>query len=379
VLIEVKGVQFVNKGAELMLYAVIQQLQSRLPNAKLVLEPGTNSPFEKRMQVGALQKFSIKKGRFDLNSISYYIPKRVRSWLTKSFGIVMEADIDAVLEASGFAYGDQWPSIKITHLCNEILRANKNGKKYVLLPQAMGPFSRSEDAKRLKKALPNASLVCAREKSSYENIVNMVGERPNILQFGDFTNLVNPIVGERWQQYKNLMLIIPNYNMMSERNNNNKWKEHYLSMLTDSISLGIEKGLTPVILNHEGKEDAKVCALIQEKSGHKIEIFHEQDSRKVKGIISVAKLVVCSRFHGCVSALCQGVPCLGTSWSHKYERLFEEYSLDKCLLMPDFTKDELNSRMDYALEHSFALSDEARIKFKQDSSDMWDRVVTVLK
>ncbi|WP_293748962.1 polysaccharide pyruvyl transferase family protein [uncultured Paraglaciecola sp.] len=378
-IIEVKGVQFVNKGAELMLYAVIQQLQDRVPNARLVLEPGPNSPYDKRAKIGALQKFSIKKGRFDLNKLSYFIPKRIRSWLINSFGIVLEADVDIILDASGFAYGDQWGSTKIKHLCNEILRMNKSDKKYIFLPQALGPFTRDVDVSRLRRALPKATLICAREKSSYDSVTNIIGKHSNIVQFGDFTNLVNPIVDQHWRDYTNLMLIIPNYNMMSDRNVDSKWKDNYLSLLAECIKIGDMKGMTPVILNHEGHEDEKICTLIRNMSEKNIEIFHEQDSRKVKGIISVAKLIVCSRFHGCVSALSQGVPCLGTSWSHKYEHLFDEYGLSECLLVPNNSGEQLESKMSYALEHSSLISETPRTIFKKESSDLWDKVVSAIK
>lgn len=377
--IEVKGVQFVNKGAELMLYAVIQQLQIRMPNARLILEPGSNSPYDKRAKVGALQKFSMKKGRFDLNNLSYFIPRRIRSWLINNFGIVLESDVDIILDASGFAYGDQWGSIKIKHLCNEILRVNKRDKKYVFLPQALGPFTRVDDVNRLARALPKATLICAREKSSYDNVTKIIGEHSNTVQFGDFTNLVSPIVDKKWLNYSGLMLIIPNYNMMSDRNVDSKWKENYLTLLTECIAIGNMKGMTPVILNHEGHEDEKICTLIRDMSEKSIEIYHEQDSRKVKGIISVAKLIVCSRFHGCVSALSQGVPCLGTSWSHKYEHLFEEYGLNECLLLPTNSGNELESKMSYALENSSLLSGTPRAHFKNESANLWNKVVSELK
>ena len=381
--IEIKGVQFVNKGAELMLFAVLQQLQRSLPHAKVVLGPGTNSPFEQRMQVGALQKFSFAKGSLDLNRLSYYLPKRLRNWLIINFGIITEADIDAVLDASGFAYGDQWNSLNIKRLCNEIIRRHKNSSKYILLPQALGPFSRRQDTLCLSKALPKATLILARESSSFKHIEDLIGSSSNLLQYGDFTNLVEPVIDARWRDTENMLLLIPNYNMLSPRNPDKRWREHYISLMVTAIKLGQNKGLQPLILNHEGESDEIICQQIKqqakEETGSDVEVYHESDPLKVKGIIKSATLVVCSRFHGCVSALCQGIPCLGTSWSHKYERLFEEYQLSQCLLAPDLTQDALEEKLSFALTDAAECSADSRQHYKMQSQSMWEHVFAALE
>ena len=63
-----------------------------------------------------------------------------------------------------------------------------------------------------------------------------------------------------------------------------------------------------------------------------IESISGLNALETKGLISTAYLVITSRFHGVASALNSCVPCLATSWSHKYKCLFENYNLHDCVL-----------------------------------------------
>lgn len=372
-LVEIKGVQFINKGAELMLHAVIQKLEQDIPEAKIVLDPKPSSPYEKRAKLGALQKLSFRKLFIDLNQVSYWLPKRLRDSLRKKWGIVMEADIDLVLDASGFAYGDQFRPIIIQQMCSEVKRAARNGKKYVLLPQALGVFSRTKDVERLKSALPKATLVFPREQSSFDNVTQLVGDLEHIQQFPDFTNLVKGILPEYFVDGQKKVLIIPNSNMISSRNKNKTWLKSYVTILSRCVEAVKERGYVPVLLNHEGKDDEAICREIIASVGE-LELIEEADPLKVKGIIGASKGIICSRFHGCVSALTQGIPSLGTSWSHKYERLYEEYGVSNCLIQPDSSAEELSAQVELLLSGG-ASPDEGKIEhYKSLTSQMWQTI-----
>lgn len=379
-MIEIKGVQFVNKGAELMLHAVLQQIALHWPEAELVLPPNRNSSYVNRAKLGAYQKWSIRKNILDLNRLSYWLPKVFRSWLKRTWGIVTEADIDVVFDASGFAYGDQWGFLVTRGMAGEVLRAKSKGKKYIFLPQALGPFSRSKDRDHLIKALPKASLICAREETSYAHVKSLIGDAQNLVQFPDFTNIVNGVVPDDFTNGANKVLIIPNSNMISSRNQHVAWQQNYLRVLVDAVQVVRDMGLDAVLLNHEGKGDEEICNQVQQQASGRLEIINEEDPLKVKGIIGASKAVICSRFHGCVSALSQGVPCIGTSWSHKYERLYEEYQQSDSLISPDISKDSLRD----TLERSIATVDsetkaKARADFKYLSEKMWLKVVEIVQ
>lgn len=110
-----------------------------------------------------------------------------------------------------------------------------------------------------------------------------------------------------------------------------------------------------------------------------IEIITEPDSLKVKGIIGASKLVICSRFHGCVSALSQAVPCLGTSWSHKYERLFEEYAQQDALLVADVSAQGLRQKIQAMLNTPLTVEQQQRVATpKKHSEQLWQTVTVVI-
>ena len=170
--IEIKGVQFVNKGAELMLYAIVQKLRESVPDVKIVLPTRRLSPYESRIKIGGYQKIDLNLRGFDLNAITYWLPVRLRNYLRRSLGIVFEVDVDVILDGSGFSYGDQWPAWLSGYMCRQIDRLNKKGRHYVLMPQALGPFSRPGEVRRIKKSIGKASFVFDRDSVSYASLID---------------------------------------------------------------------------------------------------------------------------------------------------------------------------------------------------------------
>lgn len=379
--IEIKGVEFENKGAELMLVSILQRMKTYWPDAKLVIAPSNKSPYLKRADLGAYQKLNVRKSYLDLNGLTDYIPAMVRNWL-KKWGIVTEADIDVILDACGFSYSDQWGTeMRIRHVVAEIRRLRKRGKKYIFMPQALGPFNAPKVKKMIHDGFPAASLVCARDEDSFTHVKNAAGPFDSLRQVNDFTNAMSGITPDYFVDGEKKICIIPNKNMVNPRNNNQAWIDCYVETLAFFVELAIERGYQPFMLNHEGQEDGKIIEQVLTLSGKALEVIVEDDPLKVKGIIQASAGSVCSRYHGCVSALSSGKVCIGTSWSHKYERLYEEYQVRQLLISPTMDKTQLTEIFDSMCDPDSPVAGTIREnakKYKAKTEALWQEVEQIV-
>ncbi len=101
---------------------------------------------------------------------------------------------------------------------------------------------------------------------------------------------------------------------------------NYYKFLKIIIKALEREGKEIFLLNHEGNEDLYICKEINKKFNNKYTIVSNLNAKQIKGVIGASFFVISSRYHGLVSALNQGIPCLATSWNHKYEMLLEEYN-----------------------------------------------------
>jgi len=374
-LIEIRGVGFVNKGAELMLHAILQKVRARYPEAKFVMAPSLNvSPYEKRATLGLFQKVTYEKSGIDIGDIFVsFVPKKRR----KMYGLIRSKDIDIVLDASGFAHGDQWGLKNTNKLLKLSSKWKQNKTKLILLPQAFGPFKDDALKNSMKDFANNCDLIFAREDISYDYLTSITNSKDNIYNMPDFTNLVKASSVDDFDFENNDFCIIPNYKMVSK-----SWIENsdnqYLTLISNSIKYLREKGKKPFILVHEGKKDLDLANEIS-KSVDGINIFKEEDPLKVKGIIDKSSGVIGSRFHSLVSSLSQATPALGTSWSHKYQMLFKDYDFEDGILTLDSTIEDIERKIDILIEEKSRLELIKKLEVKSLylkglSNEMWEKV-----
>jgi polysaccharide pyruvyl transferase WcaK-like protein len=331
--IEIKGVHFANQGAHLMLLAVLERLVPAFPGMRPVLSRGPNSPAVAIAGHGAWEKQKLRKRSLDLNSMSYIWPAAADALLNRRHRVA-EGQVQSIVDASGYAYGGSWSPWLMAYAASEIERLATHDKAYVFLPQAFGPFRRGPAVSRFAAALQHAALVCVRDSQSAHELLEISPQLvERVMHVPDCTIAVGgrPEAAGRWGVDLDTVLLVPNVHMMDDRNPDRAWRGRYVGFLAELAAQLGRGGSKAMVLKHELRLDDAISRQVAVEAGG-LPVIHETDPRCTKGVIGAAGAVVSSRFHACLSALSQGVPCLGTAWSHKYPELYRDFGVDGWLL-----------------------------------------------
>lgn len=318
-IIELKGVEFINKGAYLMLLTIIEKVREVRKDAIFAMGIGARTPFRKLRAHGIHAKLNGRR----YSRLAKWIPRPIR----RKLGFVLDKEIEVILDGSGFAFGDQWGAAYAQRrLGSKVSGWKRQGKKLILLPQAFGPFSEPELKKVMANILDHSDLVFAREEQSY-GYLKELSCRADFRLAPDFTVLIKGRIPADFDSSIYRVPIIPNYKMTGEGRG-----KVYQRFLLSAIRNVLKTGLTPYFLIHEGAPDMEIARQVNAELETPLVVITNEDPLQIKGIISSAYFVVCSRFHGAVSALSQGVPCLVTGWSHKYGMLLKDYDYPEGLI-----------------------------------------------
>lgn len=331
--IVLNGVETNNKGAELMLYAILQEVERKFPKAEVFI-PYRNNP----------QGLGFIDTSLNLRYKPFSIIKKI-CYKIKLGGILRRMGLycnwiydqeainktDYFIDGSGFAFSDQWSYTEssIRFWENQLARYKKQGTKIIFLPQAFGPVALKETKSIIAVINKYADLIMPRDIVSLKYLKDCNVNQSKITLHTDFTSLVHGIIPDNYSHLKGAVCIIPNKRMIDK---GTITLDNYLQILIGIINKAQSLGKNVYLLNHEGEDDEKLAYLCQKKIGENIEVVTGLKGLEVKGLISSSYLCVTSRFHGVASALNSCVPCLATSWSHKYEQLFIDYGMKDCIL-----------------------------------------------
>lgn len=317
--IQIDGVGTHNKGAELMLRAILQHFSNL--NAAISVGKG-----------------NIKQHEYTALNLEKNAQPPVKDQLLYLlFGYaspaVKKCRVNLLLDSSGFKYGDFWDNSRswAANIKESVyLRFYKKlGAQIIFLPQAFGPFSTPKSRYRIRNIVKNAHLVFYRDMSSKEFLEAAIKPGPlrDKLQYApDFTgSFGKDKVQARNEQFNRKVGIIPNSKMVES--DTFKSTDEYVNFLVKLVAHYQSQGLTVSIINHTGTEDQPVIDTLYKRleSTANVSIVSNDHALELKKDVGECSFVVASRFHGVINALSQGIPTICLGWSHKYQRIMEDY------------------------------------------------------
>lgn len=317
----IRGVGSHNGGAELLLKAAADRV---LDWGATPVTPWHASSREIREAWGIGRYHSVGRlGRFESTGLDF-----VPGSLAQRVGVVSARHVDAVLDASGFSYGDSWSPAEIERTANAYERWASRGVPIVMLPQAMGPFERPEIAAPASRLLRTARLVGARDAESAAHIRKLIGDAVPIVECPDITIALS---GGPPSPGRHAVAIVPNSNLYARQPD--ATAESYALSLIDLRRRLVADGFEVDVLLHSQHGDPIVVeALKRLEPG--ITVVTPSNGLEAKKAIATYSAVVAGRYHAVVSALSQGVPAVIHSWSHKYKYLADDFGIGGVLSDP---------------------------------------------
>lgn len=332
--IQIDGINTQNKGAELMLVAILEEIEKRYPGATIYLNPDAklNKDLIPKYNLKIITRLGLKVGRY-FNSVAFRLNvKQPFQYFRENYA---PKNIDIILDASGFKYSDQWNrTIEwIEDKEKYYSQSKSNGTKLFFLTQALGPFNTTNGLRSIKMLEKYCDIIFARDDVSYNYANEVIIDKHKLKKSCDFTFKVKGVV-THYANLKGAIGIIPNRKMITHGGDA---ANKYVDLLLNIITYFENKGEKVFLLNHEGEGDYDLCNKINAKRTKKLDIVTNLPAKEIKGIIGQSKMIITSRFHGVASALSQGVPCIATSWNHKYEMLFRDFGQSNCIIKANDT------------------------------------------
>lgn len=362
------GAGFRNQGAFLMLLSAVKEIRERF-NGIPVMEARVGTQ-QQRDEIGVQTLLAWQRLNFTPSG------GQRSTWrpLKDNLPFIFASDIDAVFDASGFAFSDQWADGKHLERRSNFLAKWAKSVPVYMLPQALGPFEKSGE--QCAVALNASALVFARDPESYAFASGIVTNTEKLRKAPDFTIGLEPVrsLGSKLSKFEGGVAVVPNWNIL-KRAPSDQAKEAYLNGLASVVKIGRESGFDAFGLCHEGQNDKKILEMVREKVGT-FEIVDGLDGLESKTLLGTSKFVVSGRFHATVSALSQGVPTVIHGWSHKYEWLAKDFGVPETQCDP-YSVEDLAARIEMIVGSRVAINEkllESKKPLAQFSESMWSAI-----
>lgn len=338
----ITGGELFNKGAQAMTYIAVSEISRRYPNHRIYL-----------LSEQDMERSAAEKSCFQFSFTGWYPVKFARcqsnvllraACLLRNRAELKEAEAlyrscDAMVDISGYALGSNWSDATCNRYLDHLEFAQGFHIPVYLMPQSFGPFDFGADRKalddRVRKLLPTARVIFAREQEGYDALVDTYG-LTNVRLATDLVLGNRGIDPEKVFRKRpamrlpeiaeNSVAVIPN-SMNIHAGSRDAVLTMYVAVVEKLLSLGKK-----VYLLSHSSMDAALCRTLKERfEMQKDVVLLEQDFSclEFNELVQKFQYLVASRFHSIVHAYKNGVPCIALGWATKYHDLLKLFAQEQ--------------------------------------------------
>ena len=316
----ISGGNFVNKGAEAMLYITVEQCLQRYPDSKCTIQLADG--FYTVTSLSQLYKLSQNRKKESFKKI-----------IKLKNMILAYKKADLMIDVSGYELCSKlgiYPSVRYIF---KIALSKWTHTKVVLLPQSFGPFEyKGACGKVLKFGIRHYlryPIICfARERKSGEDLRTLVPKArikvsPDlVLQNKSIMSSIQGVINrfEAEEIFAQSVALIVNRRLYEQYD-----KETIVKKYITILEKEIEQGRHIYLICH-ASDDLDICTelkrfFMNENSVHLIN--RVLSCFEFEMLVRKFDYVIAARYHSIVHSYKEGIPCIALGWALKYQELLE--------------------------------------------------------
>jgi len=355
-----RGGGLINKGAEAMLLTVKAEMAKRVPNAHFILPKDCIHSDAEDTQARRFG-FEVRRPRVATRFRTATTTLKVAIRASKSARTLwrrrdeyfptleMLAEVDAVLDVHGYAFGDPWLPHYVVRTSGFVSLCRMLRKPYIFLPQSWGPFQRKSTQSGYRGICRDSTAFYARDRASRAYLAELLAQPESEIRLSpDIAFVFNhndyavgdvpPLPAILMTTSDPLVGISPNMRVY-ERAGGGGVGNEYIKALACICRQCIRLGARLVLIPHEIRAPNRQagvsddCFLIHLLTGivddqSIIALTDQYTAPQIRMVMERLDLLVGSRFHALVGALSAKVPVVALGWSHKYLELLTDVGLN---------------------------------------------------
>lgn len=342
------GGQMGNKGAQAMVFTVINELGIEFPGKEPVMlcintcdECEATKYSFRIVNVNKKEKIEVMGGIYKV--IGKFLQTKVSSTQIENLKQIL-LNTEMIIDVSGFALSSHFSIGNSLNYISNIILAKQHKIPMYIMPQSFGPFEYHGIYKYvlrylIKKYLKYPTKVFAREKEGFNLMQRFLSgnlyESVDIVLQGRHDYKISCLYRDAYVNTYNINIpahaigIIPSVKILRYGTSRSAQELYYIA-----VEYLLQNGKIVYLLKHS-KEDGKLCDLIKEryKNEKKVVLIQEElDCINVQLVIKKFEFIITGRYHSIVHAYKNGIPVIAVGWATKYKELLANFSQEKYLL-----------------------------------------------